>query len=143
MQSSCTYFITGFTMSMYTRHRHFMLGYLSLHIVPFLIHRALSQLPGDKLTLQDCLEPNCSRFAQFRKLRTITTKMNSIKQTKAAIYPVLMAPLLDGMEQSDVPRESMQGDVLWCTEMERCVYVCTCVCCAMCLRRGVHNHMSL
>ena len=55
--------------------------------------------------------------------------MNSIKQTKAAIYPVLMAPLLDGMEQSDVPRESMQGDVLWCTEMERCVRVYMCVLC--------------
>lgn len=79
----------------------------------------MTPLPGDRLTLQECLEPNSSRFAQFNKLRTITTKMNSIKQTKAAIYPVRMAPLLDGMVQPNLPEDQMQGDVLWCTEMER------------------------
>lgn len=83
------------------------------------MYRAITPLPGDRLTLQDCLEPNCSRFAQFNKLGTITTKMNSIKQTKAAIYPVRMAPLMGGMEQLDLPKENMEGDVLWCTEMER------------------------
>ncbi|XP_065883900.1 DNA (cytosine-5)-methyltransferase 3C-like isoform X3 [Dysidea avara] len=62
-------------------------------------------LPGDRLTLQDCLEDNCSRKAQFVKMRTITTKMNSVKQTKKAIMPVYM--------------EGEGGDVLWCTEMER------------------------
>ena len=46
--------------------------------------------------------------------RTITTKMNSIKQTKKAIYPVK----LQGMEEGEE-----QGDVLWCTEMERSVRV--------------------
>ena len=45
-------------------------------------------------------------------VRTITTKMNSIKQTKKAIYPVR----LEGMEEGEE-----QGDVLWCTEMERSV----------------------
>jgi len=38
-------------------------------------------------------------------MRTITTKMNSVKQTKKAIMPVYM--------------EGEGGDVLWCTEMER------------------------
>ena len=37
--------------------------------------------------------------------------MNSIKQTKKAIYPVRF----EGMEEDE------QGDVLWCTEMERSV----------------------
>ena len=45
--------------------------------------------------------------------------MNSIKQTKAAIYPVRMVPLVGGVEQTNVSKEQMQGDVLWCTEMER------------------------
>ena len=40
--------------------------------------------------------------------------MNSIKQTKKAIYPVR----LQGMEEGEE-----QGDVLWCTEMERSVRV--------------------
>ena len=47
--------------------------------------------------------------------------MNSIKQTKAAIYPVRMASLVAGAEQPGVTQEDMQGDVLWCTEMERWV----------------------
>lgn len=69
------------------------------------MNRPTMALPGDRLTLQECLEQNCFRSAQFTKLRTITTKMNSIKQTKKAIYPVKV-----GTEE---------GDVLWCTEMER------------------------
>ena len=40
-------------------------------------------------------------------MRTITTKMNSVKQTKKAIMPVFM--------------DGEGGDVLWCTEMERWV----------------------
>lgn len=65
-------------------------------------------IPGasDRLTLQDCMDPNCFRKARVTKMRTITTKMNSIKQTKAALFPVL----IEGQEE---------GDVLWCTEMER------------------------
>jgi len=46
---------------------------------------------------------------QFVKMRTITTKMNSVKQTKKAIMPVHM--------------EGEGGDVLWCTEMERYIYI--------------------
>ena len=95
--------------------------YLYTKLMCFLMGRPTTPLPGDRLTLQDCLEPNCSRYAQFNKLRTITTKMNSIKQTKAAIYPVRMAPLVGGPEQSDLLKDHMQGDVLWCTEMERWV----------------------
>ena len=83
------------------------------------ISRAVTPLPGDRLTLQDCLEQNCSRFARFSKLRTITTKMNSIKQTKAAIYPVRVGPLMGGEQQPELSTQQMQGDVLWCTEMER------------------------
>ncbi|XP_071953679.1 DNA (cytosine-5)-methyltransferase 3C-like isoform X2 [Antedon mediterranea] len=60
---------------------------------------------GDhSLSLQECLEPNCNRQAQFKKIRTITTKSNSIKQSKEKVLPVLMNGKEDG---------------LWCTEMER------------------------
>ena len=68
------------------------------------MNRPVTPLPGDRLYVQECLDPNCDRQTPFTKLRTITTKMNSIKQGKR--YPVIM----DG-----------NGDVLWCTEMERCV----------------------
>ena len=51
---------------------------------------------------------------QFTKLRTITTKMNSIKQTKKAIYPVKVEGGGAGGEWAEP-----EGDVLWCTEMER------------------------
>ena len=97
---------------------------------------------------------------QFIKLGTIITKMNSIKQTKKAIFPVRV----DWEEQVHV---------LWCTEIERyglgtrdigryslgtrckkiwltkcpvfvmywlrnqcvcvCVYVCVCVCVCVCM----------
>lgn len=43
--------------------------------------------------------------------------MNSIKQTKKAIYPVRF----DG---PGVKEGEEDGDVLWCTEMERSVCVC-------------------
>ena len=56
--------------------------------------------------------------------------MNSIKQTKKAIYPVRFDGVKEGEED---------GDVLWCTEMERSVCVCMsvcwgymCVCVCMC-----------
>ena len=81
---------------------------LSLSPPSMTYHRLTTPLPGDRLTLQECLEPNCFRTAQFTKLRTITTKMNSIKQTKKSIYPVRVA----GDPDKD-------RDVLWCTEMER------------------------
>ncbi|XP_065846483.1 DNA (cytosine-5)-methyltransferase 3B-like [Oscarella lobularis] len=75
------------------------------------MNRPMVPLPGDKVTLQDCLEPNCGRTAQFNKLRTVTTKANSIKQTKQALFPVMEDLGIDDMP----PR----GDILWCTELER------------------------
>uniref|UniRef100_A0A672HQS0 Uncharacterized protein n=1 Tax=Salarias fasciatus TaxID=181472 RepID=A0A672HQS0_SALFA len=50
----------------------------------------------------DCLEHG--RVAKFGKVRTITTRSNSIKQGKDQHFPVLM----NGKE-----------DILWCTELER------------------------
>lgn len=41
---------------------------------------------------------------QFDKLRTITTRSNSIKQGKDQHFPVFM---------------NNKEDILWCTEMER------------------------
>nr|XP_032835806.1 DNA (cytosine-5)-methyltransferase 3A isoform X2 [Petromyzon marinus] len=59
-------------------------------------------LGSDLSELQDCLEHG--RTAKFSKVRTITTKSNSIKQGKDQLLPVVM----NGKE-----------DVLWSTEMER------------------------
>lgn len=87
---------------------------------------------NNKLDLQDCLEhgrtakvwhraiasdprrrtcwrgPKTSRFlclvCQFDKVRTITTRSNSIKQGKDQHFPVFM---------------NEKEDILWCTEMER------------------------
>uniref|UniRef100_A0A8C8J3T3 DNA (cytosine-5-)-methyltransferase n=1 Tax=Oncorhynchus tshawytscha TaxID=74940 RepID=A0A8C8J3T3_ONCTS len=56
----------------------------------------------DKLELQDCLDHG--RVAKFGKVRTITTRSNSIKQGKDQHFPVMM----NGKE-----------DILWCTELER------------------------
>ncbi|XP_035996945.1 DNA (cytosine-5-)-methyltransferase 3 beta, duplicate a [Fundulus heteroclitus] len=64
--------------------------------------RPLSTSLDDKVTLQDCLE--AGRMAKFEKVRTITTKSNSIRQGKTGPLPVLM----NGKE-----------DYLWCTEMEQ------------------------
>ncbi|XP_076128981.1 DNA (cytosine-5-)-methyltransferase 3 alpha a isoform X2 [Alosa pseudoharengus] len=64
--------------------------------------RPLTAMANDKLDLQDCLEHG--RTAKFDKLRTITTRSNSIKQGKDQHYPVFM---------------SEKEDILWCTEMER------------------------
>ncbi|XP_041859964.1 DNA (cytosine-5-)-methyltransferase 3 beta, duplicate a isoform X2 [Melanotaenia boesemani] len=56
----------------------------------------------NRATLQDCLE--VGRMAKFDKVRTITTKSNSIRQGKMGPLPVTM----NGKE-----------DYLWCTEMEQ------------------------
>uniref|UniRef100_A0A8C6UNA4 DNA (cytosine-5-)-methyltransferase n=1 Tax=Neogobius melanostomus TaxID=47308 RepID=A0A8C6UNA4_9GOBI len=64
--------------------------------------RPLSAMVNDKLDLQECLEHG--RTAKFEKLRTITTRSNSVKQGKDEHFPVYM----DNKE-----------DILWCTEMER------------------------
>uniref|UniRef100_A0A673G3C7 DNA (cytosine-5-)-methyltransferase n=1 Tax=Sinocyclocheilus rhinocerous TaxID=307959 RepID=A0A673G3C7_9TELE len=66
------------------------------------MNRPLVTSLTDKVELQDCLE--VGRTAMFNKVRTITTKSNSIKQGKMGPLPVTM----NGKE-----------DYLWCTEMER------------------------
>uniref|UniRef100_A0A7N6AFT1 DNA (cytosine-5-)-methyltransferase n=1 Tax=Anabas testudineus TaxID=64144 RepID=A0A7N6AFT1_ANATE len=62
----------------------------------------LSAMCTDRLDLQDCLEHG--RTAKFDKVRTITTRSNSIKQGKDQHFPVYM---------------NEKEDILWCTEMER------------------------
>ncbi|XP_076023137.1 DNA (cytosine-5-)-methyltransferase 3 beta, duplicate a [Genypterus blacodes] len=66
------------------------------------MNRPLATSLDDKVTLQDCLE--IGRKAMFDKVRTITTKSNSIRQGKLGPLPVCM----NGKEDS-----------LWCTEMEQ------------------------
>uniref|UniRef100_A0A3Q3CQ99 DNA (cytosine-5-)-methyltransferase n=1 Tax=Haplochromis burtoni TaxID=8153 RepID=A0A3Q3CQ99_HAPBU len=66
------------------------------------MNRPLATSLDDKVTLQDCLESG--RQAKFDKVRTITTKSNSIRQGKMGPLPVDM----NGKE-----------DYLWCTEMEQ------------------------
>ncbi|XP_059508762.1 DNA (cytosine-5)-methyltransferase 3B isoform X2 [Stegostoma tigrinum] len=66
------------------------------------MNRPLVASSADKLELQDCLEHG--RIAKFSKVRTITTRSNSIKQGKDQHFPVIM----NGKE-----------DILWCTELER------------------------
>uniref|UniRef100_A0A8C5FE43 DNA (cytosine-5-)-methyltransferase n=1 Tax=Gadus morhua TaxID=8049 RepID=A0A8C5FE43_GADMO len=66
------------------------------------MNRPLSAMCNDKLELQDCLEHG--RTAKFGKVRTITTRSNSIKQGKDQHFPVYM---------------NEKEDILWCTEMER------------------------
>ncbi|XP_074517536.1 DNA (cytosine-5)-methyltransferase 3A isoform X3 [Sebastes fasciatus] len=62
----------------------------------------LSAMYNDRVDLQDCLEHG--RTAKFGKVRTITTRSNSIKQGKDQHFPVYM---------------NEKEDILWCTEMER------------------------
>ncbi|XP_055024179.2 DNA (cytosine-5-)-methyltransferase 3 beta, duplicate a isoform X1 [Misgurnus anguillicaudatus] len=64
--------------------------------------RPLAASLGDNTDLQNCLE--IGRTAMFSKVRTITTKSNSIKQGKMGPLPVQM---------------NGKDDYLWCTEMER------------------------
>ncbi|KAG7261194.1 hypothetical protein CRUP_023813 [Coryphaenoides rupestris] len=66
------------------------------------MNRPLSAMCNDKLDLQECLEHG--RTAKFGKVRTITTRSNSIKQGKDQHFPVYM---------------NEKEDILWCTEMER------------------------
>ncbi|XP_023286527.1 DNA (cytosine-5)-methyltransferase 3A-like isoform X3 [Seriola lalandi dorsalis] len=62
----------------------------------------LTAMCTDRLDLQGCLEHG--RTAKFDKVRTITTRSNSIKQGKDQHFPVYM---------------NEKEDILWCTEMER------------------------
>uniref|UniRef100_A0A4W3H1R5 DNA (cytosine-5-)-methyltransferase n=1 Tax=Callorhinchus milii TaxID=7868 RepID=A0A4W3H1R5_CALMI len=66
------------------------------------MNRPLVATCNDKLELQTCLEHG--RTAKFNKVRTITTRSNSVKQGKDQHFPVLM---------------NEKEDILWCTEMER------------------------
>ncbi|KAM4610617.1 DNA (cytosine-5-)-methyltransferase 3 beta, duplicate a [Polymixia lowei] len=66
------------------------------------MNRPLATSLDDKVDLQNCLE--VGRTAKFDKVRTITTKSNSIRQGKMGPLPVSM----NGKE-----------DYLWCTEMEQ------------------------
>ncbi|XP_030054491.1 LOW QUALITY PROTEIN: DNA (cytosine-5)-methyltransferase 3A-like [Microcaecilia unicolor] len=66
------------------------------------MNRPLVSTVNDKLDLQDCLEHG--RLAKFSKVRTITTRSNSIKQGKDQHFPVFM---------------NEKEDILWCTEIER------------------------
>ncbi|KAM7411410.1 hypothetical protein PAMA_021413 [Pampus argenteus] len=66
------------------------------------MNRPLATSLDDKVGLQDCLE--VGRLAKFDKVRTITTKSNSIRQGKMGPLPVSY----NGKE-----------DYLWCTEMEQ------------------------
>ncbi|KAM4601132.1 DNA (cytosine-5)-methyltransferase 3A-like isoform 8-T9 [Polymixia lowei] len=75
-------------------------GMASSSVVP--LSRPLTPMANDRLDLQECLEHG--RTAKFEKLRTITTRSNSVKQGKDEHFPVYM----DNKE-----------DILWCTEMER------------------------
>ncbi|XP_040602459.1 DNA (cytosine-5)-methyltransferase 3B isoform X4 [Mesocricetus auratus] len=66
------------------------------------MNRPVIASKNDKLELQDCLE--FSRTAKLKKVQTITTKSNSIRQGKNQLLPVVM---------------NGKDDVLWCTELER------------------------
>ncbi|CAK7321817.1 DNA (cytosine-5)-methyltransferase 3A [Vulpes lagopus] len=70
--------------------------------LPGMNRRPLASTVNDKLELQECLEHG--RIAKFSKVRTITTRSNSIKQGKDQHVPVFM---------------NEKEDILWCTEMER------------------------
>lgn len=53
--------------------------------------------------LQDVLNPNCNRHALVKKIRTVTTRVNSLKQGRDALKPILM---------------NETNDTLWITELE-------------------------
>ncbi|XP_048097329.1 uncharacterized protein LOC125293455 isoform X1 [Alosa alosa] len=66
------------------------------------MNRPIIATQNDKLTLQECLE--IGRTAKFTKVRTITTRSNSLKQGPRDLYPVTM---------------NGKDDNLWITELER------------------------
>ncbi|XP_064161152.1 DNA (cytosine-5)-methyltransferase 3A-like isoform X2 [Anguilla rostrata] len=66
------------------------------------MNRPLATSLTDCCNLQGCLE--IGRLAKFEKVRTITTKSNSIRQGKSETLPVTM---------------NGKDDYLWCTEIER------------------------
>ncbi|XP_078049551.1 DNA methyltransferase 3 isoform X2 [Augochlora pura] len=70
------------------------------HNLPFEPH---SQPFQDEQDVQDILTPHCQRYALVKKIRTVTTKVNSLKQGKSALKPILMKD---------------DTDSLWITELE-------------------------
>uniref|UniRef100_A0A8C2KY53 DNA (cytosine-5-)-methyltransferase n=1 Tax=Cyprinus carpio TaxID=7962 RepID=A0A8C2KY53_CYPCA len=67
------------------------------------MNRPIIASQNDKLTLQECLEPG--RTAKYEKVRTITTRPNSLKQgTNDAHFPITM---------------NGKDDNIWITEMEK------------------------
>ncbi|XP_033334169.2 DNA methyltransferase 3 isoform X1 [Megalopta genalis] len=70
------------------------------HNLPFEPHSLPFQ---DEQDVQDILTPHCQRYALVKKIRTVTTKVNSLKQGKAALKPILMKD---------------ECDSLWITELE-------------------------
>ena len=65
---------------------------------------------GDKLNLQECLEPNCGRTAKLDEVRCITTQANSLRQKKQDFLPI---------ELKGSPTSPRTEDGLWLTEIER------------------------
>ncbi|XP_015594344.1 DNA (cytosine-5)-methyltransferase 3B [Cephus cinctus] len=63
----------------------------------------VSQHSLDTQDLQDVLTPNCNRQALVKKIQTVTTRVNSLKQGKALCKPVLM---------------NNREDSIWITELE-------------------------
>lgn len=61
---------------------------------------------GEKGTKQYFANVSLSSLLQFEKVKTITTRSNSIKQGKDQHFPVYM---------------NEKEDILWCTEVERYV----------------------
>ncbi|XP_053999263.1 uncharacterized protein LOC128887437 isoform X1 [Hylaeus anthracinus] len=70
------------------------------HNLPMEPHSLSSQGEQD---VQDILTPHCQRYALVKKIRTVTTKVNSLKQGKSALKPILMKD---------------ESDSLWITELE-------------------------
>ncbi|XP_058618306.1 DNA (cytosine-5-)-methyltransferase 3 beta, duplicate b.2 isoform X1 [Onychostoma macrolepis] len=67
------------------------------------MNRPIIASQNDKLSLQECLEPG--RTAKYEKVRTITTRPNSLKQgTNDAHFPITM---------------NGKDDNIWITEMEK------------------------
>ncbi|XP_076475736.1 DNA methyltransferase 3 isoform X3 [Bombus vancouverensis nearcticus] len=70
------------------------------HNLPIEIHSLSTQREQD---VQDILTPHCQRYSLVKKIRTVTTKVNSLKQGKLALKPILMKD---------------ESDSLWITELE-------------------------
>ncbi|XP_043512966.1 uncharacterized protein LOC122530237 isoform X1 [Frieseomelitta varia] len=70
------------------------------HNLPLEPHSLPNQEQQD---VQDILTPHCQRYSLVKKIRTVTTKVNSLKQGKLALKPILMKD---------------ETDSLWITELE-------------------------